>query len=201
MRLKEPVAGRTDILYSCLSIFIWFARATAASVIVHALLKQVMKFMNAASAVLTPWEIRLWYTSGERRWTGEFVNNENSIRVAARSSPRNFSFRAKCSANARNLANPRVYPAGNSKFKLFLRFFSYPQGYRSVPFLPSPLPLSFFFLSLSRVCIFHDASEYTVESLARNLTGSFIRGRGNRGKGNAFPCVAEVFPDCTKQIA
>lgn len=117
---------------------------------------------------------------------GEFVNNENSIRQSCRSSPRNFSFRVKCSAAYECSSKPRVYPAGNSKFKLFLQFFSYPRGYSarflspppSSSSLPGPFPLPFFhffFLSLSRVCIFHDASEFTVEFLARNFTGSFIR--------------------------
>jgi len=63
--------------------------------------------------------------------------------------------------------------------------------------LSRSLSLSLLF-SLPRVCIFHDASEFTVEFLARNLVGSFIPGRG---KGNAFPCVVGAFPDCTKQIA
>lgn len=92
----------------------------------------------------------------------------------------NFSFCVKRSTVyecASNLANPRVYPGGNSKFKLFLQFFSFPSG---APRLGSRslLPL-FFFFRFRAFAFFTTRANSPLNSLLEISSGALYDDGGN----------------------
>lgn len=104
--------------------------------------------------------------------------------------------------NARNLANlayiRQVIRSSNyfSSFSLTLegtaRFLP--------PFFSLSLSFSLFFFHFRAFAFFTTQANSPLNSLLE-ISPAALHDRRNHGKGNAFPCVVEVFLDCTKQIA
>lgn len=68
------------------------------------------------------------------------------------------------------------------------------EGYHFTFLLP-------FFSIFARLHFSRHERNSPLNSLLEISSAALYRGRRNRRKGNAFSCMAEVFPDCTKQIA